>query len=160
MARKTTIGRVILGTDGSAFARIAEDIVASWPMFEGASIDVTSVAGIPWAASYAFGAYVPPDAAADEATLDIAEHGRICNEAIKRLQATGRSASPLVAQGDAATELIRTARDTDADAIVVGTHGRSGISRAVFGSVARNVMLHAPCSVLVVREFDRNEKSL
>jgi nucleotide-binding universal stress UspA family protein len=35
--------------------------------------------------------------------------------------------------------------------IVVGTHGRTGLTRIVLGSVARNVMLHAGCSVLIVR---------
>jgi hypothetical protein len=36
--------------------------------------------------------------------------------------------------------------------IVVGTRGQTGLRRLVLGSVARNVLLHAPCSVLVVRE--------
>jgi nucleotide-binding universal stress UspA family protein len=38
-----------------------------------------------------------------------------------------------------------------ADVVIVGTHGRTGLVRALLGSVARNVMEHASCSVLVVR---------
>ena len=143
VARNATIERAVLGVDGSTFARTAEEVVASWPIFEGTEVEVTSVAGLPLMANFAIGAYVPPEAALDEATLGISEHGRVCAEAAQRLHAEGRHTSTRVVQGDAATELICVARDTRADLIVVGTHGRSGISRAVFGSVARNVMLHA-----------------
>ena len=41
--------------------------------------------------------------------------------------------------------------DPSIETIVMGTHGRSGISRALIGSVAERVVRHAPCSVLVVR---------
>ena len=36
--------------------------------------------------------------------------------------------------------------------LVLGTRGNTGIKRLLLGSVARNVLLHAPCSVLIVRE--------
>ena len=35
--------------------------------------------------------------------------------------------------------------------IIVGTRGQTGLRRLLLGSVARNVLLHAPCSVMVVR---------
>ena len=38
-----------------------------------------------------------------------------------------------------------------ADLIVLGTHGRSGVARAVLGSTAEAVVRHAPCPVVVVR---------
>ena len=34
----------------------------------------------------------------------------------------------------------------------MGTRGHTGLARLILGSTARNVLLHAPCSVLVVRE--------
>ncbi len=43
------------------------------------------------------------------------------------------------------------AKRTNADLIVMGTHGRTGIKRALIGSVAERVLQHAPCPVLVVR---------
>jgi nucleotide-binding universal stress UspA family protein len=43
------------------------------------------------------------------------------------------------------------ARDRGADLVVVGTNGRDGLSRALFGSVAEYVTRHAPCSVVTVR---------
>lgn len=53
--------------------------------------------------------------------------------------------------GGAASEIARAARDWSADLIVIGSHGRSGVQRALLGSVAENVMRHATCAVLVVR---------
>lgn len=46
------------------------------------------------------------------------------------------------------------ARDKGADWIVVGTHGRTGVGRMLIGSVAENIVRHAPCSVAVIREED------
>jgi nucleotide-binding universal stress UspA family protein len=47
--------------------------------------------------------------------------------------------------------IMRVADEHQADLIVLGTHGRTGCERLLLGSVARNVMVHAPISVLVVR---------
>jgi nucleotide-binding universal stress UspA family protein len=56
-----------------------------------------------------------------------------------------------VAYGEPGRALVREADAVRADLLVVGTHGRSGISRMVLGSVAEFVVRTAPCSVLVVR---------
>jgi nucleotide-binding universal stress UspA family protein len=48
-------------------------------------------------------------------------------------------------------EIARLARDVDADLVVVGTHGRRGLSRLLLGSVAEGTVRLAPCPVLVVR---------
>ena len=50
-----------------------------------------------------------------------------------------------------ADEIIRYAKEKDVDLIVVGTKGRSGMSKALLGSVASKVLTYSPCSVLVVR---------
>lgn len=54
--------------------------------------------------------------------------------------------------GASAHTIVGVAREMDADLIVIGTHGRSGISRALLGSVAEQVIRHAGCPVFVVRE--------
>jgi nucleotide-binding universal stress UspA family protein len=53
--------------------------------------------------------------------------------------------------GKPASEIVRTAKEWPADVIVIGSHGRHGIQRALLGSVAEAVMRHAPCPVLIVR---------
>ncbi len=53
--------------------------------------------------------------------------------------------------GSPSTEIVNAAKEWPADLIVIGSHGRGGIGRALLGSVAEDVMRHAPCPVLVVR---------
>ena len=55
-----------------------------------------------------------------------------------------RSGSPIV-------NIVEYAKATGTDLIVMGTHGRSGLSHLLLGSVAENVVRHATCSVLTVR---------
>jgi nucleotide-binding universal stress UspA family protein len=54
-------------------------------------------------------------------------------------------------EGEAAEGILQTAADLPARLIVVGTHGRTGLSRLALGSVAEAVLRSSPCSVLVVR---------
>ena len=54
-------------------------------------------------------------------------------------------------QGDPASEIVRFARESGTDLIVMGTHGRTGLERLLMGSVAEKVMRDATCSVLVVK---------
>lgn len=57
----------------------------------------------------------------------------------------------LLEHASAAVAVTREAAERKSDVIVVGTHGRSGISRALMGSVAEQTIRHAPCSVLLAR---------
>jgi nucleotide-binding universal stress UspA family protein len=55
-----------------------------------------------------------------------------------------------LAQGDPATEILRVARESQCDLIVMGTHGRTGLTRFLMGSVAEAVLRLARCLVLTV----------
>lgn len=55
------------------------------------------------------------------------------------------------AVGDPAREIVRYAEDQDVDVVVVGHHGRRGVSRVLLGSVAERVVRRSPCTVIVVR---------
>ena len=57
----------------------------------------------------------------------------------------------LLKTGDARDVIDATATLVHADLIVMGTHGRRGLSRALLGSVAETVVRSAPCPVLTVR---------
>jgi nucleotide-binding universal stress UspA family protein len=53
--------------------------------------------------------------------------------------------------GDPRSTLVEEARRAGTDLMVVGSHGRSGISKLLLGSVASYVASHAGCSVLIVK---------
>lgn len=52
-------------------------------------------------------------------------------------------------------EILRYANEHGVDLIVMGTHGRSGVSHVLLGSIAERVVRHAPCPVLTVRHPQR-----
>jgi len=53
--------------------------------------------------------------------------------------------------GKADVEIAQLAHELDADLLVVGTHGRTGMERLILGSVAQSLVRHAPCTVLTCR---------
>lgn len=57
-----------------------------------------------------------------------------------------------VLRGPPVHELVRAAREEEADLILLSTHGHTGLKHVLLGSVAENVVRFAPCPVLVVRE--------
>ncbi|HUK62312.1 MAG TPA: universal stress protein [Dongiaceae bacterium] len=63
----------------------------------------------------------------------------------------GVRARAVLKLGTAAHGLLETARQTHADLVVVGTHGRTGLQRVLLGSVAEQVVRTAPCPVLTVK---------
>ncbi|AXR77411.1 Nucleotide-binding protein, UspA family [Natrarchaeobaculum sulfurireducens] len=62
-----------------------------------------------------------------------------------------RSLSTHLSSGKPDQEIIDTAVDEEFDAIVIGSHGREGVSRVLLGSVAERVVRRAPIPVIVVR---------
>lgn len=57
----------------------------------------------------------------------------------------------LAEEGNPFLQIIRYAREHEIDLIVIGTHGRTGLSHVLMGSVAERVVRKAPCPVLSVR---------
>lgn len=70
------------------------------------------------------------------------------DEALRKL---GLEAETAICVGPPSLELVKIARAREAELLVIGTHGRTGLTRFLLGSVAESVIQHAPCSVLVVR---------
>ena len=71
-------------------------------------------------------------------------------ETAAKLALSGK-VSTAVARGRASEEIVRTARETKASLIVIGTHGHTGISHVLLGSTAERVVRKAPCPVLTLR---------
>ena len=61
-------------------------------------------------------------------------------------------AETLVRTGRPVMEITDVAKEKDVDLIIISTHGHTGLKHILLGSVSENVVRHAPCPVLTVRE--------
>jgi len=154
VARRATLSQLLLATDGSQSARAAEDIVGGWPIFDRLPIRVVSVAdvGRPLTSGIAPMMHRQVlDAYTEDLDAAMGLSDRIARESATRLRASGRSADTEVRRGDAAAEIIAGADERQADLVVLGSRGRTGLTRILLGSVARNVLAASRASVLIVR---------
>lgn len=154
VARSATVGRILIAHDGSHLARAAEDLVAGMTPFSSQPVEVVSVVRThePSADTIAPSAM---GRAIDQYGIAVAEstrhHEDLARDAAERLGRLGREATWAVRDGDPAHALIVEAEAKGVDLVAMGTHGRTGLDRLVMGSVARKVLTHAHCSVLIVR---------
>ncbi len=134
------IRRILMATDFSASADHAFRIACSIARDYQAEIQVVHV--IP-PAVIIYGEGVVPVAPAEN------------REAIQAKLATCKAVNVNVAQrildGDPAAEIVRLAGDMKADIAILGTHGRTGLTRLLLGSVAEQVVRKAPCPVLTMK---------
>ncbi len=72
------------------------------------------------------------------------------------INAHGLKAITRIAYGTPADGIIQTAKDEQVDLILMATHGRTGLGRLVFGSVAEAVLRHTPVPLLLVRSWDES----
>jgi len=146
--------KVLIGVDDSEHAKTTLEFVrkVTWP--KDTSMTVVSTVQLP------IGGYPNPYAPAGvDVVIWLEEltklHESLVSRGAKTLADAGIKAHTRVLQGDPRETLIEEAQKERADLIVVGSHGRSGIEKALLGGVASHVVAHASCSVLVVRREPR-----
>lgn len=153
VARSPSVSRLAVATDGSASAGIIGERFERWGIFRGLRADVVAVA-VPDTPAYELlvGLYTLGDDRLERQRAEImdaaGEHADTMAEALERI---GIPSIAHVRTGDPAPEILAAAEAAGADLIVTGSRGLGGIDRLLLGSVARNVITHARCSVLVVR---------
>ncbi len=155
IARKATLARAVLGHDGSDGARQAEQLVTAWPFLKRMAIRVVSA----WSLVPGYAALDPAggvflDAELYQQVIDDlrADRERAAREAVTRLAQAGVSGEAETREGSSADALVDAAKEWNADLIIVGSRGETGLARLFLGSVARSVLFHAPCSVLITRQ--------
>jgi nucleotide-binding universal stress UspA family protein len=79
------------------------------------------------------------------------EANTILGEAAAALRAKSLQVDTVILQGAPADAILTYAKNEQIDLIVMATHGRTGLARALFGSVAESVLHHAACPVLLIR---------
>ena len=142
-----TIKKILVPTDFSESSAEALTTAVSFARVFQASLEIVHV--------YVEPIYVlppPVDLAVfpfDMANILAKVHESLAAER-ERVQAAGVACEATALSGKAAPEIVRRAKETGADLIVMGRHGRSGLEHALLGSVAERVVHHTPCPVLVV----------
>ncbi|MCI0342511.1 MAG: universal stress protein [Planctomycetales bacterium] len=144
--REPGFRRILVPLDRSEAGRrvlpLAEEVARAF----GAVVVLAHVEPVP-AEPVLYGAIVKAmDRASADLRLDVA-----------RLEKAGIRARLRVAFGDPAAEILLLARAEKADLLALATHGRTGLARAVFGSVAEAVLREAPVPLLVVRTAETPE---
>jgi nucleotide-binding universal stress UspA family protein len=96
----------------------------------------------------------PPQMAV-QYTPELEDEGKRARDLVERaarpLRTAGFKVDTAVEKGDVRLKIIDSASEWNADLIVIGSHGRSGIPRLSLGSVAEFVGRNAPCCVEIVR---------
>lgn len=147
--------RILLGIDGSAPSQDAIDEVARRPWPSPSTVRILCV----------IQPYTPPvtEVVLAGPTLEeiwqhqATEAEQLATEAGERIAAPGLSVEATTRKGDPRTEIVDAADEWQADLIVVGSHGRTGLTRLMLGSIAAAVVAHAHCSVEVIRRRTKSE---
>jgi nucleotide-binding universal stress UspA family protein len=145
----TTIRHILVPHDFSETAENALSFAIDLASKLGARITVVHAYEIP---TYNFADGL---ALTVEMVSDIQRAANAALEVIaSRVRQSGLPVQPSLRQGPAWTEINAAAKETHADLIVMGTHGRHGLARALLGSVAEKIVRTAPCPVLTVHRSD------
>lgn len=148
------IRKILVPTDFSACAEEALDYALELARALGASVEVCHCGPTP---DYHVPALVSPamrtaaaDLVAQLAAMTEASRHELDDLIARRSATAGAPLSGCSVDGDPDEGITRRAAEGGADLIVIGSHGRRGLSRVLLGSVTERVVRHAPCPVLVV----------
>src|SRR5215470_12270871 len=137
---------ILVPSDLSEGAEQALDYACELARTLDAQVHLLNVVGIP-----ALGVPELGVALASSVLDQLVVENRTALQELARTRCTARLGQVLIRTGDARDMINRTAQELGIDLIVMGTHGRRGITRALLGSVAETVVRSAPCAVLTVR---------
>lgn len=143
--------KILLGVDDSSCSKAAIGFIKKMARPPGTKVLVVAVARMPvqaYSEVYAGAANVQAEA------WEMAQ--RVCEDIASRAEAELKGAGLVtearVLTGDPRDALVDLAETERPDLMVVGSHGRTGFSKLVMGSVATHVVTHAPCTVVVVKD--------
>jgi universal stress protein A len=147
----TPVRRILVPSDFSEPSHAALDYAAELARRFDASIDVLHV----WEVPLFMPPASPPDVGVDSTSL-IEILRKNAEDALARFVAAANERGIAVHDsfaelGPPAHTITEFARTHEYDLIVIGTHGRTGLSHALIGSIAERVVRHASCPVLAVR---------
>lgn len=149
--------KVLVATDGSIYSEAALNSVASRPWSEDSEFLILHVVHAIAPSYMGFNnGYTAAIGVLDDMQNQMAK--RIVNESVSLLEEKlpGKSIAGKIAHGHVVEQIVSTAQEFNADLIVMASHGRTGFTRFILGSVAEAVLNRTPCSVEIVRvDFEK-----
>ncbi len=144
--------KILFAADGSAYARAAGEFLSSIPFPDDTEVTILHViasafSDLPERLSLEINDRIR-ETVASARTRDFAESERILEEAKTSVGIKFGAISILSKVGDPSAEIVSAATFGEMDIIVVGCRGLRGM-KGMMGSVSKNVLTHAPCSVLI-----------
>jgi nucleotide-binding universal stress UspA family protein len=149
---QSSIQRILVAHDFHATSEAALNFALSVAARFGASITVVHAYEIP-----SMGAPEVLVLATDYLSQITAAARKSLDDVVARARESGVPVESELREGAAWSQINEVARARHADLVVVGSHGRRGLPRALLGSVAEKVVRTAPCPVLVVRGAGEGE---
>jgi len=149
LEQKRLLKKILLPLDGSETGGTVIPYVETLAQALGAEIILFHILETPSVGVLAPGLEISYRATTVEIEKKV--HQKYLDEVEKRMEGKGLSASIVVNMGPATDEIIKYAESNAVDLIAMSTHGRSGISRWVFGSVTHRVLHNGNTAVLTVR---------
>jgi nucleotide-binding universal stress UspA family protein len=140
---------IVVATDGSRHSASAVDEAVGLAKRNGSALTVVSVVPSEIATSADVDFTMNQNELIAEREMREAEkNAKTAKEAALK---AGVAAKAFILSGKPADAIIETAKDAQADLIVVGSHGRTGLEKLLMGSVAERVIVLSSCPVLVVK---------
>ncbi len=145
--------KILFATDGSETARAALDFMLAFPLPEDSDITLVSVIDRDKLAHHDAGSLSEEQSKALRETEEAVTKAcdQLLSEAAERVRDAGWAGRKLIRSGHPADEIVRAAAELEADLVVVGSHGLTGIKRYLLGSVSSTVLEYAHCSVMIVK---------
>ena len=145
-----SLKKILLPTDGSDFSRTAvkyglalavhhDSEVTLLHIVENISVDLIGPG------------YYPDEVYNEIVTNSVGHAEKMLSQYCSNINLHGLNVKQVVVKGDVFSEIVRYGKEDESDLIVIGTHGRTGLSHLLMGSVCEKVVRNSPCPVLSVK---------
>ena len=156
MKAPSQLHKILIAIDDSSYSEIAANYGFELAKKLDAEVGLLHVSEVPVRTSFGI------DPMLNDTTLVMPEMMQIQEEASKKLLARfadsyGKESTihPFLKLGNPRDEIIATANEWNADMIILGTHGRTGLDHFISGSVAESVVRKAKCPVLIIPKKEK-----
>ena len=148
--------RILVPTDFSDHADRALTVAIELAKPLGATIDLLHVSTSPMPIVASIGGSIPPPLPLPTPD-ELMSIQRTLDERAEQVRSAGLECSTAIVEGQAPVEIVSQSRKIGADLIVMATHGRTGMRRLIFGSVAQEVLRRTSLPLVLVPPIREND---